>query len=82
MPEAEEPVTVELTADEALVVFEWLHRCEDEGAYRQPEHRGELVALWNLSAALERTLVQPFQSDYASLVDQARSRLAGAGRDT
>ena len=77
MPAADEHITIRLTSDEALVLFEWLHQCEDEGAFRQPEHHGEPVALWNLSAELERRLVQPFQDDYMHLVREARSRLTG-----
>jgi len=77
MPAESEPVDLQLTSDEALVLFDWLHRCEDDGEFRQPEHRGEEVALWNLSAVLERVLVQPFQHDYLDLVRAARSRLAG-----
>jgi hypothetical protein len=66
-----------LTADEALVLFDWLHRCEDEGRIVQPEHDGERTALFNLSALLERELVEPFQQNYLELVDLARVRLAG-----
>jgi hypothetical protein len=36
------------------------------------------VALWNLSAPIERDLVEPFQPDYRQVIDQARDRLAGA----
>lgn len=70
-------VTLRLTSDEALVLFDWLHRCEDADRVLEPEHRGEQAALWNLSALLERELTEPFQRDYRELVDQARARLAG-----
>jgi hypothetical protein len=75
--DSEKDVTLRLTADEALVLFDWLHRCEDEDAVVQPEHDGERTALFNLSALLERELVEPFRRDYRELVDQARTRLAG-----
>jgi hypothetical protein len=77
MPAEHEQVDLQLSSDEALVLFDWLHRCEDDGEFRQPEHRGKKVALWNLSATLERMLLQPFQHDYLHLVRAARSRLAG-----
>jgi hypothetical protein len=73
----EHEVTLRLTSDEALVLFDWLHRCEDVDRVVPPEHHGEQVALWNLSALLERELAEPFQGDYRDLVDRARVRLAG-----
>ncbi len=75
MAAVNEQITIRLTSDEALVLFAWLHRCEDEDEWVQSEHRGEQVALWNLSALLERALVQPFARDYLGLVRAARSRL-------
>jgi len=77
MPDAENDVTLRLTVDEALVLFDWLHRCEDEGEVVQPVHDGERTALFSLSALLERELVEPLQRNYSELVDQARIRLAG-----
>ncbi|MFC5006766.1 hypothetical protein ACFPIJ_54270 [Dactylosporangium cerinum] len=77
VPPAEDDITLRLTSDEALVLFDWLHRCEDEDRVVPPEHHGEQVALWNLSALLERELVQPFQDNYGDLIAQARVRLAG-----
>ena len=38
-------VTITLTSDEALVLFELLHRWEDGDCVRSPEHKGEQVAL-------------------------------------
>lgn len=71
-------VTITLTSDEALVLFELLHRWEDSDRVNAPEHQGEQVALWNLSALLERALVEPFDAGYADLVAAARDRLAPA----
>jgi hypothetical protein len=76
MPADDGDVTLRLTSDEALVLYDWLHRCQDRVV--QPGHPGEQVALWNLSALLERELIQPFQDDYPQLVAQARVRLATA----
>lgn len=71
-------VALTLSPDEALVLFEWLHRLEDEDALDQLPGllRGERAALWALSGALERTLVEPFKPEYRLLVDEARDRLA------
>jgi hypothetical protein len=58
-------------------LFEWLQRCEGLDRVVRPEHHGEQVALWNLSALLKCELVEPFRPDYRELVEQARARLAG-----
>lgn len=41
-------VTISLTADEALVLFDLLHRWEDDDRVSAPQHASEQVALWNL----------------------------------
>jgi hypothetical protein len=70
-------VVVRLSADEALVLFDWLHRGEDLKALAPIEHHGEQVALWNLSCLLESELIEPFKDNYSALVDSARERLVG-----
>jgi hypothetical protein len=72
-------VTVTLTSDEALVLFELLHRWEDSGELNGLLQRGEQIAPWALSALLERILVEPFEGNYSELVDDARRRLAEPG---
>jgi hypothetical protein len=74
-----EDVFIRLSRDEALVLYEWLHRSEDEDRLSQPVHDAEQVALWSLSALLERELVEPFQANYVELVAGARDRLGGTG---
>lgn len=72
------PVAIELSRAEALVLFELLHRLEDEEVVMEDD--AEQVALWRLSAALERTLVEPFQPDYRELLERARSELTDQSR--
>ena len=50
-------VSVELTPDEAVVLFEWLHRSENAGHVIAPS-AGEQIALWALRCALESALVE------------------------
>ena len=45
-------VSISLTADEALVMFDLLHRWEDDDRVSAPQHASEQVALWILSALL------------------------------
>jgi hypothetical protein len=72
-------VAVTLTSDEALVLFELLHRWEDSGEIGTVLMPGEQTALWALSGRLESILVEPFEGNYRELVDYARQRLAERG---
>ena len=72
-----EKVQIELTGDEALVLFELLSRYSDSEAL-VVEDQAEQRALWNLLAALETRLVEPVRPEYRELLRRARERL----RDT
>ncbi len=72
-------VTVTLTSDEALVLFELLHRWEDADRIDAALMPGEQTALWALSCRLESVLTEPFKGNYLELVDHARRRLAERG---
>lgn len=72
-------VTISLTADQALVFFEWLAR-EDGKIGLPTEHQAEQNVLWDIEAQLEKSLVEPLQADYAVKVAAARERLV-AGHD-
>lgn len=69
-----DPVRLELTADEALVLFEFLSRYSDSDSLSLVD-QAEQRALWNLCCLLESRLVEPFCPDYAALVTAARDRL-------
>jgi hypothetical protein len=68
------PVTIELTGDEALVLFEWLAKLDEA---KLVEGEAEKRVLWGVEAALERALVEPFAKNYGELVEQARERILG-----
>lgn len=76
-------MTLSLTHDQALVLFEWLSR-EDGRNSIPAEHEAERKVLWLLEGQLERTLVEPLQADYRALVAVARERVVSAesGKDT
>ncbi len=69
-----ESISIELTADEALVLFEFLQRYSDSDTLRIDDV-AEQRALWNLACALEKVLVAPFSADYPALLTNARARL-------
>ena len=67
-------VKLELTADESLVLFEFLSRFSDTDVLTI-EDQAEERALWNLLALFEKQLSEPFRSDYVALLQAARDRL-------
>lgn len=67
-------VTIELTSDAALVLYDWLTRFNQREETAFADQAEERV-LFDLEAMLEKALVAPLQSDYAALVAQARSHV-------
>jgi hypothetical protein len=67
------PVSVQFSAEEALVLFEWLSRSED-GEALAPTFidEAEQKVLWLLQAQLERSLVALFAPNYEKLLANAR----------
>ena len=72
-------VAVTCTKDEALVLFEWLHRREDLGLDSMEAlacvDQAEQRVIWDLTAVLESVLVEPFRNDYGKVIEDARDRL-------
>ena len=71
-------VYLRMTSAEALVLFEWIHRHEDQDVGL--DHLGladlaERGVLWSISGALESLLVEPFQADYAEKLAAARAEV-------
>jgi len=67
-------VHLHLSKAEALVLFDWLHRTDHDVNAPSAEQR----VLWDMSAVLERALVEPFDPDYASIIDQARAEVTSS----
>ena len=68
------PVRLELTGDEALVLFEFLARYNDDGTLTVQD-QAEERALWNLHCLFEKQLVELFHPEYNGLLAAARDRL-------
>jgi hypothetical protein len=66
-----EKVSLELTASEALVLFEFLSRFTSEDVLKL-EDQAEKQVLWDLCASLESILVEPFANNYKELLERAR----------
>jgi len=69
-------ISIELSKKEALVLFEYLRRCDDQDKYSFVDQAEERV-LWTVEGALEKQLVEIFSPDYGKLLKEAR----GQGRD-
>jgi len=69
-----EKVKIELTKDEAIVLFEFLTRFSGNQKLNI-EHRAEERALWDLQCLLECELSEIFLPDFDKILSQARERL-------
>jgi hypothetical protein len=72
--ESRQPVHLELSADEALVFFEFVSRFTDSDRLSIAD-QAEARALWNLCGRLEKQLSEPFSPRYSELLAEARGRL-------
>ena len=67
-------VSLNLSSDEALVLFEFLSRFGDTDRLEIADQAEEAV-LWGLQGSLEKVLVEPLLPDYKERLRQARERL-------
>ena len=67
-------VEINLTKDEAIVLFEFLSRFSDKDELKI-EHQAEERALWDLACILEKKLSEPFSENYREILEAARERL-------
>ena len=70
-------ITLTITNDEALVLYEFLARF-NEGEPDRPdifEDQAEKKALWIIECLLQEQLVEPFKPDYMDLVYEARNKI-------
>jgi hypothetical protein len=68
-------LSLTISRDEALVLFELLSRVADTNGL-ELHHNSEFLALSKLSSQLEKSLAEPFMPNYTEVLDQARSRVA------
>lgn len=69
-----EEVTIELSNNEALVLFDWITRFnekEDNSFEDQAEER----VLLDLEAALEKSMIAPLSGEYKDLLMKARDQV-------
>ncbi len=69
-----ESVLIPLTADETLVLFEFLQRFSSTDELTI-EDQSEQRALWNLCCLFEKHLSVPFDANYTEILQAAQDRL-------
>jgi hypothetical protein len=67
-------LTINLSNDEALVLFEWLSHF-DEINTSEFKDEAEQNVLWSLEGKLESLLVEIVKPDYKRLVEEAKKRI-------
>lgn len=67
-------VHISLTADEAVVLFEFVRRFSDSDKLTIIDQAEQRV-LWNLCCILERGALAPLAGNWTDLLQQARDRL-------
>ena len=67
-------VTLALTKEEALVLFEFLSRFSDTEVLSL-EDKAEERVLWDMCCMLEKVLVEPFDENYSQLLHDARAQI-------
>ena len=68
---ADETATVTMTRAEALVLFEFLSRFDQDEQLDIRDKAEELV-LWHVHGAFERVLAEPLAADYKKKLETAR----------
>ena len=71
---SQDTITIELTKDEALVLFEFLANLDDKNATTF-EDQAEQRVLWNIHCDLESILAEPFRPDYLEILKVARDKV-------
>ena len=66
-----EEVTLRLSQDEALVLFELVSRFSEKKKLNIEDQAEEKV-LWGICCSLEASLTQPLSADYAAALAKAR----------
>lgn len=67
-------VTLKITKDEALVLFDFLSRFSNEDKL-SIQDQAEERALWNLTCVFEKQLAEPFDENWLQIIEAARNRL-------
>lgn len=68
-------ISLTLTKDEALVLFDFLGRFNQTDHTDIFEDQSEQKTLWILEGQLGKQLVEPFKPDYKDIIKEARNKI-------
>ncbi|MCO5258495.1 MAG: hypothetical protein M9926_17235 [Lentimicrobium sp.] len=68
-------ISLTLTKDEALVLFDFLGRFNQTDHKDIFEDQSEQKTLWILEGQLEKQLVEPFKPGYNDIIKEARNKI-------
>ncbi|MBA4242157.1 MAG: hypothetical protein C0448_15640 [Sphingobacteriaceae bacterium] len=68
-------IKIELTKDEAIVLFDFLSRFNAIENNNVFEDQAEQQTLWSIEGQLEKTLTEPLTPNYSDIVKQARDKI-------
>ncbi|MBS2214030.1 hypothetical protein KEM09_21660 [Carboxylicivirga mesophila] len=68
-------ITIQMTSDEAIVLYEFLCRFNNQKETTDLQDQSEQRALWDIETILEKQLIDTFKSDYLAIVEQARNKI-------
>jgi hypothetical protein len=68
-------VTIILSDDEALVLFDWLSRFNEEEHPSLFQDHAEQRVLYDLEAVLETLIAESFDRDYTDILSKARENI-------
>jgi hypothetical protein len=72
MQQQQGDVTIRITKNEALVLFAYLSRLNEQTSTKDFEHQADQIVLWNIEAVLEAELPEVLQHDYLEVIQNAR----------
>lgn len=70
-----EKINIELSKEEAIVLFEFLGKFNENDEISRFEDQAEQRVLWDIGCILEKELSEPFQADYQKIVKKARDKV-------
>ena len=73
--EKKHTITVEMSRDEALVMFDWVSGKNRNSNQALFSHKSESWVLDRLEGCFEKALSDPFDPNYEMLLENARKRL-------
>lgn len=67
-------ITINLSDEEALLLYDLLSRLPNDQTMLDLSDDTDLQVIWNLESSLEKQLIEPLSNDYKQLVANARAQ--------